>query len=1824
MHELVSLLPGGQPPGSTVKTSAPLKIDDFTDLQFKNFLIKLKLLQLNSHKFTQNKISNIQMSKNTLPKYLIATSNGYCVDIPQFYKHVDGLPRGLFFQEIRYLTKMVDNHWEITYIRNSNGWYRKFYEMMVKLHKNHGVKHPFQLLDKDKKFRNAGKSRHAVAQALGDVFSFPKRVSDLIRDSNIAVNTMNHAAMTLEQMLQHVTQSIEDMKAWFQQQKQTMGKLVDILMFIGKICSVCYILSNPANRNIKTIVALLTLIIPSSTTGVQTFVAGLIRAIEGMSGVHAQEGDDQSGFLSSFFSLTVGIIKGLFNDIPQDAFNSMNLSSKKIKLVSDYIRGATTIFEFITRIVEKFFNFIGDKLLKHYGILPWFLKEDGLNDIIDEYTKMKDEKHDMKCAISKESAQKVVRLYEKLYKMEASLNKKVNKYHAPNKILPYMRIMLKTMEGLVNKIPDHLRSGLAPRRTKPFWVYLYGEPRVGKSAVIQPYIVNVLAKSLGLITKYEDYTNYTYLRNCGEEYWEGYDGHPVLWYNDLFQNYAEDEAMHSAVMELTNVVDDNVYPLNMAFERKHGVYFNSELVISNAQDEMLNQTFISNKCWSGGAHLYARRNVCINLVLNNKYRKKCGVGINEQVLEKEMRDHPDRCVGYEFVLDPTNAQELKDKLLFPEDMYWMKFTDPNDGSLQALEDLRSGMARLSELAIAYKDTQGQFKERLYNHFERLFTQGETDDEDESEEDDEYVFREPEPQRRKKQPRTTTEATFDEPPLEEQQGEKSSFALTSPDTWFDAVEEIPFRLHVAEVTETVRHNISAMFPELIGDYHYGRKNFVNTHTSNDFGGGETCDHGFVWTWEGKNVDEIYQQQTQFKDMRMRVILAVEITGGKEWYKLSQQQGFWQKLKNKLKYGWDDIYTYFYNLNAKLPHFLQIQNLLMTFIWSYSLYRCIRFYYDFLTGYQYSIYKAETTKSIGTDTSEDAKNEQVNDKNVSTTEATITPIALTAEGNNKVAVKQIVRKKMVKGATTQAYDVQNVNIENVVQNSMCKFSMEVYDGSDVLAASRVFGSGLCVGSDIFVLPHHFYARWAEMHKYYTSFGHDFRILLTWNEKLKQSIPWDNLEFFQLDYEHSADLVFLRIKNLVQKQHLKKFFISVNDKPTLYDMYLYGYKGTSNSIHTMHVSGAEYTSTQYEQHSQPDPLYGGKWENRMVCVPKCIQYWDCQTAGGDCGMLLFNSDSALNCRKIMGLHTGGQPSCAYGLGSILYKEDIEEAFDHFYKDQEPIRAVALEFEPVDTERTKELKELGLLVCGQLPRLVEPEFKVDKQPMVTLPRRSKISKSVTYDIMAQDFGPATTAPARLRPFKVNDTKVSPILLGLKKMVKVSPVVPRKYCDEIVNHMSETIKSWRSPYQPRLLTDDEVVNGFGLLNPVEMSTSAGYPYVFLDNTAGKHPFFEVVSEAPRKYVMGKYLKSHYDLRIAMAKKGLIKTTYFIDTLKDETRPLAKVEVGKTRVFQLGPVDLNLVMRKYFGMFVCHMQSTYLEGESAVGINANSTDWTHMLKKQIEIAEPADLGMLNGDGENFDASAGQPMGMCNVEVINQWYDDDYENQLIRRVLFATFLNSLHIYGDIVYIALQGNKSGIFLTTIFNNLTGMFAIRLSMKRAGYELHLFSANVRPKFFGDDDNTAINKRNLPLLTCKHHKQTMAMLGIVYTSATKGEIVDTWYSVAEVSFLKRKFVWDSSLRLYLPQLDLDVIYEIARWSESDPDNMVDQLNRFNSSLLEVSNYGKERFAQLRSRYVEYCILLKNQGYVIKPQDLFSFAYCEQIKFNLLEADFKLLPVSK
>lgn len=270
-------------------------------------------------------------------------------------------------------------------------------------------------------------------------------------------------------------------------------------------------------------------------------------------------------------------------------------------------------------------------------------------------------------------------------------------------------------------------------------------------------------------------------------------------------------------------------------------------------------------------------------------------------------------------------------------------------------------------------------------------------------------------------------------------------------------------------------------------------------------------------------------------------------------------------------------------------------------------------------------------------------------------------------------------------------------------------------------------------------------------------------------------------------------------------------------------------------------------------------------------------------------------------MAMHTAGHVGERYGLGSLIFVEDIEEAFKQLYTDETMITAVAMSYEE-PAEYAQPLRDLGLNVLGRLPKLTVPEYQVDKYPVVMLPRKTKIQPSLVHAIMNEDFGPTTMGIAKLRPFTdENGERVYPMLNAMKKIAVVSNSCTDSEMDIIQDHIANTISSWQSPYEPHILTDHEMINGCGNLNPVEMKTSAGYPYVFLDNTNGKLPFFEQISDAPVQYKMGPYLETQVRQREKDASEGKITDTLFIDTLKDETRELSKVLSGKTRLFQIAP-----------------------------------------------------------------------------------------------------------------------------------------------------------------------------------------------------------------------------------------------------------------------------------------------------------------------------------
>jgi hypothetical protein len=229
-----------------------------------------------------------------------------------------------------------------------------------------------------------------------------------------------------------------------------------------------------------------------------------------------------------------------------------------------------------------------------------------------------------------------------------------------------------------------------------------------------------------------------------------------------------------------------------------------------------------------------------------------------------------------------------------------------------------------------------------------------------------------------------------------------------------------------------------------------------------------------------------------------------------------------------------------------------------------------------------------------------------------------------------------------------------------------------------------------------------------------------------------------------------------------------------------------------------------------------------------------------------------------------------------------------------------------------------------------------------------------------------------------------------------------------------------------------------------------------------------------------------------------------------------------------------------------------------------------------------------------------------ADIISGWYNDGGENALIRKVLLKTLSHSLHILDDIVFILFGGNPSGNVLTTIINGLAFQIMIRLFyIEEINSDLSNFEKDLAVWNYGDD-NMVIFRKGLNY-TMEDARKFFARYGMTYTPADKTAIRDIMIDFDDMTFLKRKWVKvDDEI---MAPIDMDVIREIPRWSESDPTNMTDQLQRYNAALLEASNYGRTIFNDMRREFVSQFQSLNERGFYLPAKRLFTYERCYEIK---------------
>ncbi len=561
--------------------------------------------------------------------------------------------------------------------------------------------------------------------------------------------------------------------------------------------------------------------------------------------------------------------------------------------------------------------------------------------------------------------------------------------------------------------------------------------------------------------------------------------------------------------------------------------------------------------------------------------------------------------------------------------------------------------------------------------------------------------------------------------------------------------------------------------------------------------------------------------------------------------------------------------------------------------------------------------------------------------------------------------------------------------------------------------------------------------------------------------------------------------------------------------------------------------------------------------------IQY-KANTVKGDCGSIVLVTDPAIGANKFVGLHSAGNPIQQIGSCGILSYTDVMEILSEF-------------------DLTSQ--------SGGMPSDIIGNFTYvrDDKP-VNMPGTSKIRRSDLHSM----WGAARCKPAVLRPRDFGFGVVDPKHIAISKYGGEVVTIDQDVLDVSANHYYKKI-SIDNPTNRMVFDFDIAVKGLPGMHYCDSicrKTSAGYPHVLETHRGfnGKQWFFGTADEfdltSPQCVALKKRVYDHID----SLKKGLRPEFIFLDALKDERRPIEKVNQGKTRLISACPLELTILTRMYFLDFSMHFMKNHVYNGSAVGLNVYSPMWDVLAKKLKSRGDK----VIAGDFSNFDGSLLPQVLDKVLDLINRWYDDGEENSNIRRNLWREVTNSLHICDNVVYYWNKGLPSGHPMTTIINTVYNNLAFRMCWIKIFNSLHSienFDDHVEFIAYGDDNLANISDMVIDKFNQVEITNAMATFGLVYTDDKKTDEIVPFRSLSEVQFLKRGFLYNVELDRYLCPLDINTVLEIPYWTKKGVAAYSITIGNVDVTLLELSLHGVDVFNKHTDQILP--IVKDEMGYV-------------------------------
>nr|WPV63190.1 MAG: RNA-dependent RNA polymerase [Wufeng shrew dicistrovirus 2] len=603
----------------------------------------------------------------------------------------------------------------------------------------------------------------------------------------------------------------------------------------------------------------------------------------------------------------------------------------------------------------------------------------------------------------------------------------------------------------------------------------------------------------------------------------------------------------------------------------------------------------------------------------------------------------------------------------------------------------------------------------------------------------------------------------------------------------------------------------------------------------------------------------------------------------------------------------------------------------------------------------------------------------------------------------------------------------------------------------------------------------------------------------------------------------------------------------------------------------------------------------EGSLCRYVRDVWEYNMDTQATECGAPLIVRNTLIKPGKICGIHIAGIEGTGQGFSTPVYKEDLKEILSSFP-----------DYVKFAQQRRLELKEFPVQQ-GQVPQTAEFIRLGSINKPLAQPGVSKIEPSLVHATYKQP----ETKPCALRPVMVDGERFDPRSYRIERLGNMT--IPLRedmieyardaFVDEVsqvivpnLDVLSANIKSVYTFEEAVLGIDGEIY-----VNSIKRDTSPGFPFVQIKGQSNRKQFFGVNDEYDLTSPECKELKLRVLDIIENARKGIVLDHYFMDTLKDERKPIHKAH--KTRLFAAGPMDYLIACKMYFNGVVAIMQHNRNWSHVSVGTNPYSLDWGEIVSTLRRKSE----NMIAGDFEGFDASQHmlllEAAGEALIQISKRFLFSTEEDVRIMRVLMVSLINSMHISGSEVYQWTHSLPSGHYLTAMINsvfvNLAFACVWQINKNEFSYRIaRLFWQECGIVAYGDDHIVSVPDYELKTFNQESLVSLFQKIGLSYTMEDKdAKAEQPSRLLTEVSYLKRGFRRDKQMNRWVAPLSMSTILETPMWIHKSPDPRLQTVSNLEWALKELSLHSEETWNEWSPKLRQQCERL-GQYTIYKDRD--------------------------